>query len=101
MRRPFTNRTLRRAAALSELASLGCWVAKAADYIGIDPVSARRIGKAFAISYPRRPRHQTPLYRSIRRYHAQGMKPQQIAERVGTTGQAVRVLLYRIRNDKR
>ena len=82
--------TLRRVAALRELASLGCWQSKAAALLGMDDVRVCQIAGQFGVSFPKRPNLDSPLCRAIRAGYAEGLSPEQVAIRTGSTVGSVR-----------
>jgi len=87
--------TLRRAAALRELASLGIHASRAASLLDIDPVRVHQIKQQFGIPLPKRPADvDTPLRQAIRRGYEAGLSYHQIAERAGTTYGSVKTTVF-------
>lgn len=88
--------TYRRAAYVRELASLGLWQTKIADLLDMEPVRVHQIGKQFGIKFDRKPNLRTGFYNAVRDGYAAGLRPAQIAERLGSTAASVMVTACRM-----
>lgn len=93
--------TLRRAAALRELASLGCWQTRCAELLTIDPVRVSQMGADFAITFPKKPKRDTDLQATVRKGYAKHLSPAQIAEMAGISVRNVHVRACRMGLTKR
>lgn len=83
--------TLRRAAALRELASLGCWQTRCADLLEMDAVRVSQMSSEFRISFPKKPKSDTPIQAAVRKGYKAGLSPSQIAEIAGISTRNVYV----------
>lgn len=88
--------TLRRAAALNEMASLGIWSAKAAVLLNVDAVRVCQLAKQFDIRLPPKPKQISELSRAVRDGYAAGLTPHQIALRHGRTANCIRVVACKL-----
>lgn len=90
--------TLRQAAAMAEMASLGLRGIDAAMLLDVSPAYICKLRKRFGIAFaPRLPRFSSWRYRSIARLRAANLTYPVIAERLGSTAASCASMAYQMR----
>jgi hypothetical protein len=95
-RRPIT---LRRLAIIRELADLGCSITEAAILCGVEPACISQYGRRFGVVMRDGRRSDPWLRRRVLRDFGKGMTYAEMAERYGTTKNAIGVTVHKLRQD--
>lgn len=96
-KRSIRPRQLRRAAIVSEMASLGCGQFEASIILGVESSTVHRICKRFGIEMRGRKGPKPWLRSRILRDYRHGVTPTLLAEKYGTSAESVRGAISRLK----
>lgn len=93
--------TKRRAAAMREMAELGCTATDVAMLLGIDPARVCQIRKAFGISFRQARKGRPPWLQEfiLRDFGKDGMTPKAMGERYCSSAESVSVRISQLRKE--